>query len=215
MVENTANSYKSVINFINFVNYNIVEKIKKLYLITELKKITIDKIIDDNKIEYNKFLDIIKDFDINFNKMLYLPLNPDNPSESLIIDKINLYEFFNFNTYYNALIITDIVDIDKLKNLIDKYINLSIIIKKEIFNIYNEYKNLLKIVDRKFIKFAWVEKIGHQIIENIQLYIGGNYIDSIDSVKTDIDYQLLTKFFKDKNYNQLILNIKILNEFNS
>lgn len=64
------------------------------------------------------------------------------------------------------------------------------------------------------IKFAWVEKVGHAIIDDIELNIGGQKIDRQFGDWMNIWYELSGDRDTQDAYNKLIGNVKILTEFN-
>lgn len=73
-------------------------------------------------------------------------------------------------------------------------------------NIYLDNKN-------PNIKFAWVDRIGHAIVDYIELYIGGNRIDKHYGDWLNIWYELTNEYNKKDIYDKLIGNIKSLTTF--
>lgn len=63
------------------------------------------------------------------------------------------------------------------------------------------------------IRFAWVENLGHSLIEYIDVSIGGKRIDRHYGVWIDIWYQLTYKFSQRSNYDRMIGNVPALNNF--
>jgi len=62
-------------------------------------------------------------------------------------------------------------------------------------------------------KFAWVDKLGHSLIDYTEISIGGNKIDRQYGLWLDIWYQLTGKKEQDEAYNRLIGNIPELTTF--
>lgn len=63
--------------------------------------------------------------------------------------------------------------------------------------------------------FAWTKKLGHAIIDNIQLKIGGDTIDDYTGLWLDIWSELSRSKNYDKGYNKMIGNVKELVEYNN
>lgn len=63
------------------------------------------------------------------------------------------------------------------------------------------------------IKFAWVDKIGHAIIEEIEVKIGGNKIDRHLGDWINVWYELTANRHMEHIYNKMIGNIDILTSF--
>lgn len=207
------NIYETVNDYINFFNFNILNELKKNLLLDNISKVLITNIIDSKL--YFEYISKLNNLTIKFNNIVYLPLNPNFSGNNIITSSINLGYYLDFYKYLNYYAKTEPISSSIIINLLNKYISLLLIIKKQIFILLEENQSLILNINRKFINFSWVNKIGHQIIDNIELYIGGQLIDSIDSIKTDIDYQLNVNYYKDEIYNKLIGNIRELTEFNS
>ncbi len=65
----------------------------------------------------------------------------------------------------------------------------------------------------KIYKFAWVKKLGHSIIDYIEINIGGEKIDKQYGEWIDIWYELAGNKYMSKTYNKLIGNRKDLTTF--
>ena len=67
----------------------------------------------------------------------------------------------------------------------------------------------------KNTKLAWVKKLGHAVIENIMIMIGGSPIDKQFGTWMDVWYELTKDINKEKGYNELIGNIPELTNMKS
>lgn len=62
-------------------------------------------------------------------------------------------------------------------------------------------------------KFAWVDKLGHALIEYVEFYIGGNKIDKHYGQWIDIWYELMGKKLQEEQYWRMIGNVDELTSF--
>lgn len=80
-------------------------------------------------------------------------------------------------------------------------------------------KMILKIeldsFDPKCYNFAWVKKLGHAIINEANITLGGKNIDTHNGVWLDIWYELVNRKSHEEGYNKLIGNVKELIEYNT
>ena len=102
------------------------------------------------------------------------------------------------------------------EEIISKVINAiknSIKYQEFFFNTYNEY--LKEYEDSKSInlKFAWIRRIGHEIIEYIEVYIGGEKIDTHYGQFMDIWYELTGNRKMESIYMKMIGDVSILTKF--
>lgn len=82
-----------------------------------------------------------------------------------------------------------------------------------ITKIYIKIK-LAQVIPNKH-KFAWIRRLGHAIISQIDISIGGNILDKYHNYWLDIWYELTKKSQNIKSYNKLIGDINSLTDFNS
>lgn len=92
---------------------------------------------------------------------------------------------------------------------IDKTIRLENFFRLNLLNLKTAYDDDLN----KYLKFAWTNKVGHSIIEYIELRIGGNKIDRQYGDWLNIWHELSGDFYKENLYNDLIGNISVLTSF--
>lgn len=83
------------------------------------------------------------------------------------------------------------------------------------FNLYNDALTQYNIDLLKNLKFSWNKNLGYNIIEYIDVYIGGEYIDRIDGELMEITYQLTGFDTKDDLHNQINGTLDTLNNFDS
>ncbi len=93
-------------------------------------------------------------------------------------------------------------------------INNSIKVQKYFYNKYNEYVKLQQEYNSANLKFAWVEKLGHQIIDYVEVKIGGETIDKHYGIWFEVWNQLTGKYYLSEIYNKMIGNVKELTVFN-
>jgi len=63
-------------------------------------------------------------------------------------------------------------------------------------------------------KFAWVDRLGHAIIDYIDVYVGGEKIDRHYGIWLNVWYELTGKKKQSENYMKMIGNIPELTDFN-
>ena len=63
--------------------------------------------------------------------------------------------------------------------------------------------------------FAWINKLGHALIEEVELLIGGNRIDKQYSEWLNIWYELARNVSQDKGYDKMIGNNSDMTELST
>ena len=104
---------------------------------------------------------------------------------------------------------------DNLYNILQQSIYNSILVQDFYFKKKLESENNRIEDTSKWLKFAWVEKLGHNIIDYIDVLIGGEKIDRHYGTWMDIWYELTGNKDNNLNYNKLIGNISELTSFNT
>ena len=205
------NSYTKLNNFFNSINFNLLLQLYKLLSFSNLNYSDVDSkyYIIKNKINYNDLLDKIKDINIKFNKTFLLPFNILIESNK----QINIMNLLDFDIYYKQLIQNNSIVKDKLTELLNNYYSMLKTIKSNLNDILNFNNKINEINNRKYINFAWVEFLGQQIINKVEVVIGGKVIDFTDAVRMNINYQLTNKKFHDETYNKIIGNVSELTNF--
>lgn len=93
-------------------------------------------------------------------------------------------------------------------------INKSIKVQKYFFDIMNCCKETLDDLENNHIKFAWVDRIGHAIINSIEIRIGGYKIDKHYDNWLNIWYELTANRYMENIYFDMIGNVPELTDFN-
>lgn len=81
------------------------------------------------------------------------------------------------------------------------------------FTLLNNSKKQLHDAYNTNYKFAWVDKLGHSIIDYIEFYIGGNKIDRHTGQWIDIWHELMGKRQHEEQYKKIIGDTPILTNF--
>lgn len=102
---------------------------------------------------------------------------------------------------------------DEIMETIERYIQNSIEIQNYFFEAYRD--NLEENTARQEgrLKFAWVKKLGHSIIDFIEVYIGGEKIDKHYGQWIDVFYELTGNKDMEKIYMKMIGNVPTMYDF--
>jgi hypothetical protein len=92
-------------------------------------------------------------------------------------------------------------------------LNTSGLVKKYFFSKVQKKYNLDTDAQSYHAKFAWVEKLGHAIIDRVDINIGGERIDRHYGDWMNILYELTSYPEQDELYNKMIGNVKIMTSF--
>lgn len=103
--------------------------------------------------------------------------------------------------------------IDKILNIVNNAMNTSILVKKYYFEKVQKKYKLQVDAKSSYAKFAWVEKLGHAIIDHVDINIGGERIDRHFGDWMNIWYELTSYPEQDEMYDQMIGNVKIMTSF--
>ena len=216
-------SYNSIITFINIVNYYLIQPLYNFIKITNFKYSEINQKYKTlyNKMNYVNILSKINQIQITFNKTFRIPLLllPSTDTNTYIIPfntSILISNILDFNSYFIYYINSNTITLyDDITYLLFNYTEQLKLIKQNLNNQLIAYTNINNIILRENINFAWVENLGHQIINRIEIEIGGQLIDFTDSIRMNIHHQLTSKIMHEQTYNILLGNIKQLTNFNS
>lgn len=118
---------------------------------------------------------------------------------------------------YNEISLYELTCADTKDKIMAEYnvaINKSIQVQKFYFDKLKEAKNKYKTDQNENILFAWVERIGHSLIEEVVLYIGGEKIDKQYGDWLNIWYELSANRHMQKTYMEMIGNVKKLTTLN-
>ena len=211
-------NYNLIQKFINQLNYNLIQPLYTLLKINGLKYNDVKNKYNTtyNKMNYSNCVNNISTIIWSFTSTFKLPL--DNGEENTIYINLptSIVNFLNFDTYYKKYIKQSSTSfISDLTFLLDNFMLQINIIKKAMYEQLLIYKKINDTMTRENNNFAWVESIGHQIINKIELEIGGKVIDFTDATRMNIHYQLTNKINHDETYNKIIGNVPELTTFNS
>ena len=174
-------------------NYNSVINIINLY-----KK-------SDNWIEYNKYNNIFSN--------VYIKKNNSN----INFDIVYMFEFtlkaeYQFSNYS---ILKNNEFKDKLKLFLINYRENTTLYNNQLFDELIKIKNIIDTEKTDYYRFSWLPKIGLRLIDNIEIAIGGQVIDRLNSNMLNIWYELTLSHNQISIFNNIIGNIPKLNTYNT
>jgi hypothetical protein len=174
-------------------NYNSVINIINLY-----KK-------SDNWIEYNKYNNIYSNVFIKKN------------NSNINFDIVYMFEFtlkieYQFSNYS---IIKNNEFKEKLKLFLINYRENTTLYNNQLFNKLTKIKNIIDTEKTDYYRFSWLPKIGLRLIDNIEISIGGQVIDRLNSNMLNIWYELTVSHNQINTFNNIIGNIPKLNTYNT
>jgi len=170
-------------------NYNSVINIINLY-----KK-------SDNWIEYNKYNNIFSN--------VYTKKNNSN----INFDIVYMFEY-SLKTEYqfsNYSILKNNEFKDKLKIFLINYRENTTLYNNQLFDELTKIKNIIDTEKTDYYRFSWLPKIGLRLIDNIEISIGGQVIDRLNSNMLNIWYELTVSHNQINTFNNIIGNIPKLN----
>ena len=174
-------------------NYNSVINIINLY-----KK-------SDNWIEYNKYNNIFSNVFIKKN------------NSNINFDIVYMFEFLLKLEYQfsNYSILKNNEFKDKLKIFLINYRENTTLYNNQLFDELTKIKNIIDTEKTDYYRFSWLPKIGLRLIDNIEILIGGQVIDRLNSNMLNIWYELTVSHNQINTFNNIIGNIPKLNTYNS
>jgi len=104
--------------------------------------------------------------------------------------------------------------INNIMNIAESSIKSSISIQKYYYEQYNEYLQEYNDYQNPNMKFSWNQNIGNNIIEYIDVYIGGEFIDRAEGEFLDVWMNLTMYETLYPTYNKLIGQVPELTTFN-
>lgn len=186
----------------------IKECYNDLFELTNIEKQFLDTYSDQEKYDYDYYLNTLLNKLFTVNNGIKVP--------EILLEKLDLKKiilnFFN-NTINNTF--TDEERKTIFNELLDKWY---IDAKESLIFLNKEFVNSCKnldIISSPYVNFAWIKRIGHFIINFVEIYIGGKRIDKHYNHWLNIWYELSKNIYQDKNYNKMIGNIDILTTFDN
>ena len=174
-------------------NYNSVKDI-----INQYKK-------SDNWIEYNKYNNIYSNVYIKKNNS-YINFDIVYMFDMSLKTE---YEFSNFSILKNNEFK------DKLKTFLITYRENTVLYNNQLFNELTKIKNVIDTEKIDYYRFSWLPKIGLRLIDSIDISIGGQVIDRLNSDMLNIWYELTVSPNQINTFNNIIGNIPKLNMYNT
>jgi hypothetical protein len=174
-------------------NYNSVMNIINVY-----KK-------SDNWIEYNKYNNNFSNVRINKN-------NSTINFDIVYVFELSLKSEYQFSNYS---IIKNNEFKEKLRSFLITYRENTVLYNTQLFNELTKIKNIIDTEKIDYYRFSWVPKIGLRLIDYIDISIGGQVIDRLNSDMLNIWYELTVSPNQINTFNNIIGNIPKLNTYNS
>lgn len=136
-------------------------------------------------------------------------------NDYILLDKINIYKLTENigTTPYESRI--DNMTPTSLYTLMFNRIYSGKRCQTRFFNKYQEYLNQTKLDTNGNLKFAWIEKLAHNIIDTIKITIGGETIDLHTGDYFNAIYDLNDKHKLDNLYNEMIGNIDTMTTYDT
>ena len=181
-------------------NKNVKNQSVSIYVDSILNVLQFDGSIDS---DYKNALDRAREYEnsIGNNKL------------DLILD----YHSSDIREILNSRIVEkdayDLYTIENVINMVQIAINISVKVKNYYFTKIKEKHKLEIEYSSKYAKFAWVERLGHTIIDRIDVNIGGDRIDRHYGEWLNIWYELTGYREQEFDYNKMIGNIKELTTY--
>ena len=243
-IEELQEKYNLAISNYNFIknffiyNFNAYREISALYKTNDENIISYINIINREFDDFNtltnsteippetKLLEIIT----NFNNYL---IENDIKNIRHIIGNIPIENIKNFGYKYDvdggninlsaleSYLISisnnnlDLITKDIAMSRINYYISMCKHLDKDYMDYINSIKTELEMYNNQYYKFAWVNKLGHSIIDYIEFYIGGVQIDKQYGQWMDIWYEISGDKRKFNNYMELIGDVPELTTFDA
>jgi hypothetical protein len=174
-------------------NYNSVMNIINLY-----KK-------SDNWIEYNKYNNIFTN--------VYTKKNNSYINFDIVyMFELSLKTEYQFSNYS---ILKNNEFKDKLKTFLITYRENTVLYNNQLFNELTKIKNVIDTERIDYYRFSWLPKIGLRLIDSIDISIGGQVIDRLNSDMLNIWYELTISPNQINTFNNIIGNIPKLNTYNT
>lgn len=115
--------------------------------------------------------------------------------------------------YWEQSSVPSAVDKEITMNVINFLIQNCIKLDKKYFDEMNVVKQELYEAYKTNNKFAWVDKLGHSIIDYVEFSIGGNKIDKHFGQWIDIWHELMGKKLQEEHYLRMIGDVQELTTF--
>jgi hypothetical protein len=190
-----------------------ISKLLVSYYVTNLQLTSNDLTILNNfsitgKISYSYY--------VNFIKNVLYTSSIDYVFPEICFQKIELKSIFQ--NFFDTTV-DEVLDDDEREKIILDILNQWFIDINYSYNfLEKQYKQSCiefnKIIT-PYVKFAWIKRIGHFIIDYAELLIGGKRIDKQYGDWMNIWYELSRNVYQEENYNKMIGDIDYLTSFDA
>ncbi len=193
----------NILNITLLTNYNTVKTFMKY------NTAAYRSILRDYKVTGIKTSDIKTNLDILINGAgQTAQSNFNNLYNDSLPDLVKYYvKTSSIFTMTSDILLVDTEDTNTLYyiyQIAENSIQSSIKCQEYYYNLYKDALDTYNLNALKNLKFSWNNNLGHNMIEYIDIYIGGEYIDRTDGELLEIFYQLQNYDSKDEIYNELI-----------
>lgn len=122
-------------------------------------------------------------------------------------------KLFNIQMISNSILNPSSFPKESFKIMLDSALHYSKMVQKYYEDELNNMQKIRLDVANKNFKFAWVDRLGHSIIEYVSMYVGGEKIDKHYGEWIDIWYELSGKKAMEDVYFKMIGNVSELTSF--
>jgi hypothetical protein len=131
----------------------------------------------------------------------------------LLNNNENVFRSINMNEVVS--LIPDDILLDKfvVKDEMDKILFRAGQVHKQFYDAYIAAREKNEDALNDFVKFAWVDKIGHAMIDYVEVEIGGTVIDKHYGDWIDIWHELTKQRELENNYKKMIGDVQVLTSF--
>jgi hypothetical protein len=189
---NVVYNYYNIVS--TFMTYNM-NAYRKCYDNNQLENVSVNKFLSDINSCFAS--DIAKLALNNFVELQNSLLNVDNNAASLMFNS-NIYHIYE--EYSGGTALTK----SELFNYVKRCMDVSKRCQKYFWNYYNTRNEMYEMQIQNNLKFAWNKNIGHNIIEYIDVKLGGDIIDRHYGDFFETSYQIRKKYGTDITYKDLI-----------
>lgn len=208
-------SYQTILNFISINTSGYRTAISNQYVKNQSPLDYINSIIDSMNFgnqeddNYKNALDIAALYESTVGEFKDMYIFDNSTSDiNLILRKLKdkLLDDIANNLENNYTI-------QKILNIVKYAMETSKLVKKYFFQKIQKKHKLELDANSTYAKFAWVEKLGHAIIDHVDINIGGERIDRHYGDWMNIWYELTSDKAQDELYNRMIGNVKVMTTF--
>lgn len=204
-----VDDYQTIIDFlkINMLGYR--QAVKNMDVINQTTQVYVDSILS--------VLVYYDSLDISFRDALNRALEYENSINNRKNDCALEYRHVDIREILNTKIVDpdayDDFTVNEVFLMVKKAKDFSVKLKNYYFQKVKEKNKLQTEYSSKYAKFAWVAKLGHSIIDYIDIEIGGERIDRHDTNWIDLWHELTSHDDQQTLYNKMIGNVSSMTNF--